>query len=48
MFIRQLIGPGFRQSLQRDGFTKITFMKGRTDWVGEYDVGTNTINKTPQ
>ena len=46
VFIHQLIGPGFRRSLQRDGFTKITFMESRTDWVGEYDVGTNTINTT--
>lgn len=43
VFIHQLIGPGMRRSLQRDGFTKITFMKNRRNWVGEYDVVTNTI-----
>jgi hypothetical protein len=48
VFIHQLIGAGFRRSLQRDGFTKITFMKSRTDWVGEYDVATNTVNTISQ
>lgn len=43
VFIHNLIGPGPQRSLQRDGFTKITFMKSRWDWVGEYDVVTNTI-----
>ena len=47
VFIRQLIGPGLRRSLQRDGFTKITFMKGRWEWVGEYDVATDTITEMP-
>jgi len=43
VFIHQLIGPGLRRSLQRDGFNKVTFMKSRWDWLGEYDVATNTI-----
>ncbi len=48
VFIYQLVGPGFRRSLQRDGFTKVTFMRSQTDWVGEYDVATNTIRAIPQ
>jgi hypothetical protein len=47
VFIHQLIGPGLRRSLQRDGFTKVTFMKSRWEWVGEYDVATDTITDMP-
>lgn len=47
VFIHQLIGPGLRRSLRRDGFTKITFMKSQWDWVGEYDVATDTISDSP-
>jgi hypothetical protein len=45
VFIHNIIGPGLRRSLKRDGFIKITFMTSTTltGWVGEYDVATNEI-----
>lgn len=44
MFAYNLITPDLRSQLRRLGFTKVTFMKSQWDWVGEYDVATNTFN----
>lgn len=52
VFIYQLTGAeiftDFRRAMKLYGFTKITFMKSRTEWVGEYDVIANTIRTDPQ
>src|SRR5574337_448760 len=37
-FVVNLLGPGFRQSLQRDGIKQVTFMgNSMGDWIAEYD-----------
>jgi zinc-ribbon domain len=43
VFAYNLITPDLRSRLRRLGFIKITFMKDRWDWVGEYDVATNSF-----
>lgn len=45
-FVYNMIGVGLQKRLVRDGFTQMTFIKGRNlmgDWIAEYCVSTNVI-----